>query len=289
MRRGVVARALAACALALVAPACTLDARVALVSTGADAAAGATGSAGAGGAIVPQFQTLPAGSVLPDDATCAALVHRTGTEQRPANTTANHVVPTPQQLAALSPWNSSVNAFDNRALGLQQRITGAFTGTTDELLQWVACKWGFDEDHVRAEAEQASDWTQGLFGDWTTNTDTCPPDAYTRSTADGGVECAMTYGILQIVWQFHQSAWPAFRDSTPFHLDYIFGLHRVCFEGWDNGQAARATFGTPYTANDEWGCIGAHYSGGWYDDGAKWYIDHVKGQLARKVWTSPSF
>jgi hypothetical protein len=271
-------------AAALAAGGCTLDARVARVSTGADA-----GAAGAGVVPVPQFQTLPAGSPLPDDATCAALVHRTSHEPRPTNTAPNHVVPTAQQLAAVTPWNTSGSAFDDHALGLQARITGAFTGTTDELLQWVACKWGFDEDHVRAEAVQASGWSQTADGDWTSDTATCPPDADTRTTTDGGVQCAMTYGILQIVWQYHKSAWPAYRDSTPFHLDYIFGLHRVCFEGWDTSQGARATAAQPYTANDEWGCIGAHYSGGWYDQGAINYIDAVKAQLARRAWTDPTF
>jgi autotransporter family porin len=278
-----VKRSIAGAALALVAAGCTLDARVGLISTGTDAGAGG----GAGGVPAPRFQTLPAGSTLPDDATCAALVRRTGHEARPANTTPNHVQPTPQQIAALTPWNSA-NAYDNRALGLQARITGAFTGTTDELLQWVACKWGFDEDHIRAEAVQSSAWRQTLATDWTTTPSLCPPDAVTRAN-DGGVQCAQTYGIFQIVWQYHQSAWPAYRDSTPFHLDFIFGLRRVCFEGWDTSQAARAVSGVPYAANDEWGCVGAHYSGGWYDDGASSYIAAVKGQLAGRAWTSPTF
>jgi hypothetical protein len=285
-----VSRVAAIAACALLAAACTIDARVGLVASAPDG--GAAGSGGIGGladagGFPAQFLTLPSGSTLPDDATCAALVQRTSYEPRPANTAPNHLVPTPQQIAALAPWNSE-NAYDNRALALQARITGAFTGTTDELLQWVACKWGFDVDHIRAEAVQSSAWRQTLASDWTTSPATCPPDAATRLT-DGGVECAQTYGMFQIVWQYHKSAWPAFRDSTPFHLDYIFGLRRVCFEGWDTSQAARATSGKPYTANDEWGCVGAHFSGGWYDDGANAYITAVMGQLAGRAWTRPGF
>jgi autotransporter family porin len=294
----------AACAAALLA-ACTLDARVAIVAsppdgsatgTGVGGAGGGAGGAGAGGGVADagsagalpvRFATLPAGSALPDDATCAALVRRTANEPRPANAIPNHVVPTAQQIAALAPWNSA-NAYDDRALGLQARITGSFTGTTDELLQWVACKWGFDEDHIRAEAVQSSAWRQTLATDFTTMSSACPPDAQTRTT-DGGIECAQTYGIFQILWRYHETAWPAFRDSTPFHLDYIFGLRRVCFEGWDTSQAARATSGKAYTANDEWGCVGAHYSGGWYDDGANAYITAVMGQLAGRAWTRPGF
>ena len=272
-------------ACSLLAGGCTIDTRVALVMTNVDAGSG--GAGGAAGAALVQFHTLPAGSALPDDATCAALVRRVPREPRPANTVPNHVVPTAAQIAGLAPWNSQ-NAYDNRALGLQARITGSFTGTTDELLQWAACKWGFDEDHLRAEAVEASGWMQTLDHDWTTTSSLCPPDADTR-TIDGGVECAQTYGLFQILYRYHESAWPMFRDSTPFHLDYIFALRRVCFEGWDMSQAARATSGVAYSANDEWGCVGAHYSGGWYDAGAKSYITAVMGQLAGRAWTNPGF
>jgi autotransporter family porin len=291
-----------ACAAAWSA-ACTIDAQVARVSTdagggGHDGAADTAADTGADvaadvgaptdvGMLLPPFTLLPAGSTLPDEATCAARVRRSGFEPRPDNTTANQTVPTAAQLAGLERWNSD-DGFDNRALGFEARVTGAFTGTTDELLQWVACKWGFDEDHLRAEAVVSSNWTQGRTTDFTTNTSLCPPDAATRAT-DGGVECAQTYGIFQIVWQYHKQAWPMFRDSTPGHLDYIFGLRRVCFEGWDMGQAARAPAGIPYGPNDEWGCVGAHFSGEWYDKGANVYISAVQGQIAERAWTKPGF
>jgi hypothetical protein len=274
------ARVVALASVGALAIGCTLDARVASISLGVDAGAEA-------GAVVSQFLTLPAGSTLPDDATCTARVRRSAFEPRPANTAANHVVPTATQIAGLAPWNSN-NGFDDRALALQARVTGAFTGTTDEILQWVACKWGFNEDHVRAEAVESSGWTQGLDGDWTTNAQDCPPNADTRQT-DGGVQCAMTYGMFQIVWQFHKSSWPMLRDSTPFHVDFNFGLRRVCLEGWEMSQYQNATAGRPYTANDEWGCVGAHFSGSWYDAGAQSYITAVKGQLAGRAWTRPDF
>ncbi|HEX4407105.1 MAG TPA: hypothetical protein VH560_19835 [Polyangia bacterium] len=257
-----------ACGVALLALAgCALDASVA--TTG------------------PQFRTRAAGAALPDDATCAALVRPTP-EARPGNAAANLVVPTAAQLAGLSPWNSE-NAYDNRALALEARITGAFTGTTDEILQWVACKWGFDEDDVRAEAVESSRWTQTLDTDWTTEpTSECPPDADTRAVA-GGTQCAQTYGMYQVVWQYHKSAWPMYRDSTPFHVDYVYALRRACYEGWDTSQIARATSSPPFTVGDEWGCMGAHFSGGWYDAGAMRYIAAVKGQLADRAWTGPGF
>ena len=41
---------------------------------------------------------------------------------------------------------------DPRVNTLTARVTGNFSGSTDEILQWAACKWGVDEDMVRAQA-----------------------------------------------------------------------------------------------------------------------------------------
>src|SRR5262249_48737438 len=156
---------------------------------------------------------LRAGATLPDEATCARLVRKVP-EQRPQNATFNARVTTPDEVAKLTPWDST-NAYDNHALALQARLTGDFTGTTDEILQWIACKWGFDEDHIRAEAFEQTAWIQNVKSDWTTSTSLCPSDAATRTQTDGTVQCAQTYGMLQMVWQYHKTAWPMFRDSTP--------------------------------------------------------------------------
>jgi hypothetical protein len=253
--------------------ACTIDTRVA--SIGGDAE------------IVPTFTTLPAGAKLPDESTCIARVVRSPWEPRPANTTANHRAATADDLARLEPWPTE-RVFDTKSLALEARVNGAFVGTTDELLQWIACKWGFDIDHVRAEAAASSGWTQGLRTDWTSSTAECPPDASTQQGANG-LQCAQTYGILQITWQYNKPAWPTFRDSTPFHLDYAFGLRRACLEGWDLSQASRAPAGIPYAADDEWGCMGAYYSGQWHDAAAESYVSRVRGQLVGRSWTQPGF
>jgi hypothetical protein len=266
-----------AAAAALGAAGCTIDTRVA--SVGPDGAAG-----GADGGQVVRFGLLRAGAALPDEATCARLVRRRA-EQRPENATANARVTTPAEVAKLDPWNMSNMIFEDAALALQARITGDFAGTTDELLQWTACKWGFDEDFLRAEAYQQSIWRQGAHGDWLDSPSSeCPPDAITR-TMNGTLQCAQTYGMLQVVWKFHKSAWPMFRDSTPFHLDFVYAMRRVCFEGWDAGQAARAPISSkPYVKDDYLGCLGAHFSGEWYDDEANAYISRVQGQLAGRAW-----
>jgi autotransporter family porin len=48
--------------------------------------------------------------------------------------------------------------MDARGHAVLQAVTGHFTGTTDEILQWGAYKWGFDPDLVRANAVDESRW-----------------------------------------------------------------------------------------------------------------------------------
>src|SRR5947209_7413646 len=91
------------------------------------------------------FSTLPPGSPLPSDAQCAAQIHAVATgvaEPRPDNYTANHTVP-PAGSFSSRPMNSYYG-YDNRAVDFQNRIDGNFAGTTDQIIQWAACKWGWD-------------------------------------------------------------------------------------------------------------------------------------------------
>ena len=39
-------------------------------------------------------------------------------------------------------------------------MDGQFTGTTDEIFQWAACKWGLPDNLVRAIAVRESTWYQ---------------------------------------------------------------------------------------------------------------------------------
>ena len=61
------------------------------------------------------------------------------------------------------PTNATYNATrGTTANTAYPRVTGNFTGTTDEILQWAACKWGIDEDLVRAQVAIESWWDQRL-------------------------------------------------------------------------------------------------------------------------------
>ncbi len=228
---------------------------------------------------------LPPGSALPGDAECAARVVRSSWEPRPDNAAANATVATPGQLDAFraDAWGG-VDARANAVL--RQRVTGAFTGTTDEIIQWAACKWGFDADVVRAQAAVESWWHQSATGDLTADTALWPPGA----TCSDASHCYQSYGLLQIKWTYWQSAWPVARDSTAFNLDAALAWRRACFEGYVQWLSAPGTAGYPsYGPGDLWGCMGQWFSGGWYDAGAVDYVARVQQDLADRVWRGPSF
>jgi hypothetical protein len=82
------------------------------------------------------LQPVGSGSSLPNDVQAAAMVKRSSWEPRPQNAKANSTVPTGLTLGkhgGVAPiWND----------WLLPRVTGNFTGTTDEIIQWAALKWG---------------------------------------------------------------------------------------------------------------------------------------------------
>lgn len=250
--------------------------------TGCAAQAGAI--TGAATSSLYNFPLLAPGAALPSEAFCAAHIQRSSWEPRPQNMAADHAVPTGAQLAALGVWGSSMG-LDPRANHLRQQMTGNFTGTTDEILQWVACKWGVPIDVVRAEAVVESNWNQDNQGDQTSDQSVCPPGTW------NGSSCHQSYGILQIMYQYNASAWPMSRDDTAFSAEYTYGIIRACYEGWAvylSGLTPQPGYPV-YHAGDLWGCLGRWYSGGWYDQGAIGYIAKVKAVYDQKPWRSPGF
>lgn len=230
-----------------------------------------------------RFTTLPPGAKLPSEADCTSRVRRSPWEPRPENYEANHRVPTTQQIASLQ-------AFASPPGILRKQITGNFTGTTDEILQWVACKWDIDEDLVRAQAETESDWFQSYLGDFTDNQDLCPPGTGYPG-AWNGTGCYQSFGILQIKYLYNQSAWPMSRDDTAFSAEYAYAVIRACYEGQAIYLNDRKPLdGYPsYHSGDIWGCIGSWFSGNWYDQDAIDYINRVKATLKNKTWLLPGF
>lgn len=226
-----------------------------------------------------RFSTLPPGSSLPSEAECAWRVRRSSWESRPDNYNANHSVPTPQELAGLAPWYPTMTANPN-ANKLSSQITGNFTGTTDEIIQWVACKWGVDEDIVRAQAFTESGWHQHILTGISYDSSRCPPGTW------NGRQCTQFYGLLQIAYSDFRSAWPMMYYNTAFAVEYAVGVIRNCYEGWTSYlHDYYPVWGySGYHAGDLWGCIGVWYSGRWYSSDALSYISLVQRHLANRDW-----
>ena len=232
--------------------------------------------------------TLPPGSQLPSDAECRTLITQSSWEPRPDNYTANHTMPT---ASFLSWYRNAVVGGEGGATGsFLRRADGQFTGTTDEILQWAACKWGFDVNTVRATAVNESYWHQDSVGD---------------------IGNGVSLGILQVKSSDYPSTCLAVANTgnpandtnpdcyshrgTAFDADYKLAQQRACFEGQISYLDGRAqTPGYPdypkgTVAQMLWGCIGQWYSGGWYDSGAIGYIQQVQQYLSDQTWTQPGF
>ena len=193
-------------------------------------------------------------------------------------------MPSAAQIAGLQPWNSSIGLND-KSDSLRRQITGNYTGTTDEILQWVACKWGIDVNIVRAEAVQESHWHQSQLGDYTTNQSLCPPGTW------NGSSCYQSYGILQIKYTYFKTEWPMSQQDTAFSAEFVYGWIRNCYEGWaDYLYSSTPSSGYPsYHAGDIWGCLGFWISGGWYTSGAINYINIIKQDYQQKPWLLAGF
>jgi hypothetical protein len=202
-------------------------------------------------------EALTASSRFPlEDHVAAQRVRRTARESREENAAANRRIPTPAQLRAFRARSDHV---------YRERISGAFAGTTDEILQWAALKWGLEPDVVRAAAVKEAYW-------------------YQSTVSDGGI----SFGILQIKRTDYGGTYPLSRRSTPFNADFYGAEIRACLSGrytWLNTVKR----GRRYRGGDLWGCLGFYYSGRWHTHSAERYIDEVRATLARRIWERPSF
>jgi autotransporter family porin len=154
------------------------------------------------------------------------------------------------------------------------RVDGAFTGTTDEILQWVSCKWGIEENVTRARAAAESTWRQNFLGD------------------DGH-----SVGILQVKCMFagdpHHYTDPECSQSTSYNADYASAFVRACYDdvfaegGWFNDMLP-ADPADPAQDERLWACVGLWFSGQ-FQTGNDAYIAYVKQLFTSKPWLLPGF
>jgi hypothetical protein len=267
------------------------------------------------------FATLPVGAwrTLPDGAACARQVPRSSWEPRPGNHGPNHTRPDPAAVRAAfaARPRGSDGSYDPRWNSwLLPRVTGASVGTTDELIQWAACKWGVADNLLRAVAALESRWFQaaedpatgrcvlgrGCADPFTTRTEAgaafCAEISryghdYTEDYPAG--RCPRTFSIVGVMaWQDPEwgampgnqnGTFPFSRDSTAFALDYFAAFLRGCHEGWLTwlGETGEGS----YRPGDLWGCVGTWYAGAWKVPVAEEYAARVREVLDRRVWLDP--
>ena len=94
------------------------------------------------------------------------------------------------------------------------RVTGNFVGTTDEIIQWAACRWGMDPTWARNQAALESFWIHTTVADFATDPAVCLPGH--PIGADGRPdECPEATGLLQVRYQYHLSAFEDNNRSAP--------------------------------------------------------------------------
>jgi hypothetical protein len=225
-----------------------------------------------------------AGSAPRTDAAAAALV-RSARETRPANAAANAYRPSAAEIDRFR--NGQTDKYGRTALKynrLTGYVTGAFSGTTDEILQWVAQKWGIPEDLVRAVAANESSWNMSQLGDRKTVTDAASYPAASRVGSTGDVYQSL--GITQVRWTpqgLHTGTEPLRWKSTAFNADYWGSVVRYYFDGLCDWC------GTGYAAGQGWSSIGAWYNPSPWSTGSQAYQDHVSQRLAARVWSLAGF
>lgn len=214
-----------------------------------------------------RFVTLAPATPLPSGAVCAELVRPT-IETIPENAAWN--ARTGVSVAGTTYLSDRINAA-----AFEARIDGNFTGTTDEIIQWASCKWGINEDHVRAQALVESSWFAGKLGD-------CGATTIARTLTCSSV------GLLQIrgaeLIPVHPGTMPWAWDSTAFNLDYALAVHRACFEGLEPWLADVSPNGAVYRPGDLIGCSGRWFSGDWYSNDSIGYIDELETALSQRRW-----
>jgi autotransporter family porin len=221
------------------------------------------------------FGTLPPGSALPSSADCARRV-RPAAEVRPGNASAN---------ATRGYTYTPSYSF---AAAQLRRVDGAFSGTTDQIIQWAACKWGIDENIVRAQIAKESYWNQGNLGDWWNYpANQCPPGHGLGADGRAG-QCPQSIGMGQVRYSTGDGAFPGVERSSAMNLDVTYAIWRACYEGketWLNDVER----GRQYAKGDAWGCVGRWFAGRWYTQPANDYVAAVKDYLNRRIWTDPGF
>jgi hypothetical protein len=224
------------------------------------------------------------------DAAAAARV-RPAAENRPGNAAANAYVPSARALQRFH------HARDDRGQTVVQSdpyfadVTGHFSGTTDEIIQWAAHKWGIPEDWLRAQYAVESHWRQRAMGDLRTETPAARA-RYPAFSCPTATQCYESLGITQSKWRPDGSDGPGTEPlrwkSTSFNVDYQAATVRFYY---DNPRGLRAAWGdSSYKAGEAWLSLGGWFKPyPWGNPGQRRYVRDVERTLAKRPWARSHF
>jgi hypothetical protein len=254
--------------------------------------AGTSGTGGGPPAPLTSWVAAIAGHFTPlSDSAAAADVTPTP-ENRPDNSAANAYMPTESQLDA---FYSTINGNGQTVVAANpydHYVTGHYTGTTDEIIQWAAWKWGIPADWLRAEYVAESHWNMSQLGDLTTVTPAVYSEYPPQARVAGTDEVYQSMGITQIKWNPNGSVGagtePLRWESTAFNVDYQAATLRFYF---DDPDGLRSAWGdSTYTAGNAWASLGGWFEPyPWLNAGQLNYIAAVQALLAARTWAQPGF
>lgn len=190
----------------------------------------------------------------------AKLVTRNRFEPRPENRKANRRVPSKKLLRQ---WRRTND------MPYKRFVDGRFRGTTDEIIQWAAHKWGINTRTMRAVATVESWWKMSTLGD---NGD--------------------SFGLFQVRRPYHcRGKCSIARNFTAFNADYYGGIIRSYYDGKQKWLNTVEGNGRRYRAGDLVGSMGAWYSGRWYstERSIDPYINDIWHRRAEQTWHQPYF
>jgi hypothetical protein len=255
---------------------------------------GSSGSSGSGGQPPPIPAWVPSSGAnftpLSDQQAAANVIP--APETVPANAQANNATPTSAQLqsfyGASDYWGRNVVAVNP----YYRYVTGHYTGTTDEIIQWTAWKWGIPQDWLRAQYVQESLWKQAALGDLATVTASQYSQYPSQARVPGTLNVYQSMGISQVKWTPDGRVGPGTEpmrwESTAFNADYEAATIRFYF---DDPGGLRSAWGDPtYKAGNAWNSLGGWFeSYPWLSPGQLHYITLVQARLAARTWTLPGF
>lgn len=197
------------------------------------------------------------------------------TEIRPTNTQWNNnagVKPNP----LYREWIEGFGPYYDKIDGL-----GCVGGTTEQILEWAALKWGLDKipgsskDLMKALAVQESDWYARIRGDY----EECLQDWCYPSPGFYGLDYQTT-GITAVKRTSWADSWPSSQNSTAFAADWTGAALKAYYDGaipWAIGTKGNLTR-----------TIGAWYCG-CDDGGGDAYAASVLNSLSTREWEQSFF